>query len=117
MAAHCRILESSTYFHQIPRVTDSFMSKEIRKNNMSQQNNFLPIFGSSRQKSVRESSLTACTLPTFQLKTVRGKMAMGPNTYIPLLSRNPTCNKHLFMIPNSDNHIRTLHNPQQKQFK
>ena len=99
------------------RVTDNFMSKQIRKTNISQQNIFLPILGSSRQKSIRESSLIASTLPTFQLRTVRGKMAMGPNTYNPLLIRNPTCNKHFLTILYSENCIRTLNNPQSKQFK
>lgn len=81
------------------RITDSVTSTQSRKTNISQENIFLPILGSRKQKSTRESSLTALTLPTFQLRTVRGKIAMGPNTYIPLLSRNPTCNKHFYLYP------------------
>lgn len=72
---------------------------------------FLPIFGSSMQKSERESSLMSSTLPTFQLRTVRGNMAMGPNTYIPLLSRKPIYN-HETSTCHSTNNTKALHNPQ-----
>lgn len=61
----------------------------------------MSIFGSSAVKRLKLASLMSSWLSTFHERTDRGKMAIGPITFMSLLNRKPSWLNELISKPES----------------